>query len=74
MLTEQAIKAYSAVRNSDDLWRRCEGKDVFRELAKRELGFQSGQVAERHILHLWGEKKELEPQELEAKRDYITRL
>lgn len=66
-------KIYARKREDDDLWRSCEGKEVFRSILPH-LGLTDEDAAERAIAAVWQRKPELVPDELLALRAYIRSL
>lgn len=62
-----------ARRRTEDAWRMCEGKEVFRSLVPR-LGFVEEDAAERAISALWKRRPEIAPAELHTLREYVGRL
>jgi predicted ATPase len=66
-------RIYARKREGDDLWRSCEGKEVFRSILPH-LGLTDEDPAERAIAAVWMRKPELVPDELQALRTYIQGL
>lgn len=68
-------KAYQQQRNGPDLWKKCEGKEVFRSIASA-IGFADADCAERAIIGAWAKDPSLMPTDLQALREYVetTRL
>ncbi|WP_105428643.1 ATP-binding protein [Neorhizobium sp. T6_25] len=66
-------RIYSRMRESEDLWKVCEGKEIFRSILPH-LGLADGAAAERAITTLWVRKPELVPSELQSLRRYIQNL
>ena len=66
-----AVAAYTRLRTSDNLWKRCEGKEVFNTL-HRQLGFSSASVAEKAIAKVWADNPNLFPTEAAALRSFIV--
>ena len=64
---------YARKRNEDDLWRWCQGKEVFRALVPL-LPFSDQDAAERAIQALWGRDASLVPSELTKLREYVAQL
>lgn len=64
---------YGRKRQGDDLWRSCEGKEVFRSILPH-LGLTDEDAAERALAAVWQRKPELVPAELQALRAYIRGL
>ena len=62
-----------AHHRSGDIWRTCEGKEVFRSLV-HHLGFAEEDAAERAISALWKRRPEIIPDELIALRNYVASL
>lgn len=56
-----------------DVWRNCEGKEVFRSVA-RSLGFADVDTAERAIIAVWTRRPDLMPEGLVALRSYVGEL
>lgn len=68
---EACARAYRRIRMTDDLWKRCEGKEVFRAIAQ-DLGFANARAAERAILTAWASDEALLPGEVEQIRTYVA--
>lgn len=66
-------KSYSRVREDGSLWKRCEGKEVFRSIANA-IGLSDPVTAEKAILGVWTKRPELRPSELNDLRAYIHSL
>lgn len=66
-------KTYERIRQSDDLWKRCEGKEIFRQIS-RDIGFSDPRTAEAAVLGYWKDNPELLPKELMALRSYVGSL
>lgn len=70
---EVQTAVYGRVREGDTLWKVCEGKEVFRSLAKT-IGFSDPETAERAIIGIWQLEPGLEPEELRMLRLYVEQL
>ena len=66
-------KIYARKRSGEDLWKACEGKEVFRSILP-DLGLTDEDAAERAITALWVRKPDLVSGELRALRAYIEGL
>ncbi|ESX22566.1 hypothetical protein X767_18050 [Mesorhizobium sp. LSJC264A00] len=53
-----------------DIWRVCEGKEVFR-LVLPEFGIADEDAGERAVTAVWKRRPDLLPEELVALRNYI---
>lgn len=65
-------KIYDRNRQGE-IWRTCEGKEVFRSIVK-QLGFSDEDAAERAIAALWRRRPDVVPEELRALRRYVSAL
>jgi hypothetical protein len=70
---EVRARSYGRIRDSDELWRRCEGKQVFRSLAQT-IGVADVDTAERAMTNIWKDEPSLIPIELEQLRSYVAGL
>jgi len=70
---EVGAKIYRRVRSGVQLWKACEGKEVFRSIAK-DIGFSDPHAAERAIIGTWEKEPKLVPDELKLVRDYVSGL
>lgn len=70
---QEAVEAYRALRASTDLWKYCMGKEVLGVLP-RELGFQTPEALEKHILSCWRDGAAKGPAELKTVIDYVSGL
>ena len=70
---EKYIQLYKRIRESDDLWRRCEGKEVFRAITT-SIGFADSEILERAIAGIWEKRPELRPAELVDLQVHIEAL
>ncbi|MCK4579339.1 MAG: AAA family ATPase, partial [Candidatus Marinimicrobia bacterium] len=68
-----SIKAYDSLRNGENLWRECFGKEVLPRIA-REVGLTDSQKYERLVSNLWNQGKVAIPEELENLRAYISNI
>jgi predicted ATPase len=66
-------KIYGRKREDGDLWRTCEGKEVFRSIIPH-LGLADEDAGERAITAVWTRQPKLIPEELVALRSYIRGL
>lgn len=66
-------KVYARKREDGELWRACEGKEVFRSISSH-LGFADEDAGERAITAIWARQPELIPPELRELRAYINGL
>lgn len=66
-------RIYARKRQSNDFWRLCEGKEVFRSILPH-LGLTDEDAAERAIAAIWQRKPQLVPDELQSLRAYICSL
>lgn len=70
---EARVITYGRIRQDGTLWTRCEGKEIFRQLAPR-IGFSDYMVAERAIIGLWQANADLQPQALTNLRAYVSSI
>jgi hypothetical protein len=70
---EVRAKVYARVREDGQLWKSCEGKEVFRSIVG-QIGFADAETAERAIIGAWSENPDLVPAELKQLRTYVDRL
>lgn len=68
-----SARSYNRKRENGDLWRACEGKQIFRALVL-QLGFADEDAAERAITAVWKRRPDLVPVELAELRDYVNAL
>lgn len=68
-----AHRAYEAARLLDDLWKECEGKQIFSELAGG-MGFTDSRAAETAILALWKRRPDLLPPAVSELRRFVGAL
>lgn len=66
-------KIYSRKRAADEIWRVCEGKEVFKSVL-RELGVADDETGERAVYAVWKRRPELVPTELIALRRFVRSL
>ena len=67
------LKIYARKREDGDLWKICEGKEVFRALVP-QLGLVDEDAGERAITAVWERRPDLIPSELAGLRAYILSL
>jgi hypothetical protein len=70
---EKAIAEYSDLRDSDELWRECSGKQVLGALPPR-LGIASREDMERQVIQLFESCQIEAPDPLNELRDYIESI
>lgn len=63
-------KIFGRKRDEGDIWRVCEGKEVFRSIVPA-LGLSDEDAGERSITAVWNRRPELIPDELTSLRRYI---
>ncbi len=68
-----AITAYTAVRETSELWKVCMGKEVLKQLPQR-FGFTRASALERTIREHWRNEQVEVPDELTELRQYIRDL
>ena len=68
---EACARIYRRLRLSDELWKYCEGKQVFRAISQ-DLGFADAQAAEGAIFVAWESDDALVPDEVRQIRDYVN--
>jgi len=68
-----AIDAYALMRAGEDVWKCCDGKEVFRRIASA-VGFSSPETLEQATLSLWERRPELLPDEVRQLRAYVDSL
>lgn len=68
-----SIRAYAGLRESDNLWRDCLGKQTLSRLA-RALGFSGSTVLERQVLQVWSDDDAPVPAALAELRGYVASL
>lgn len=68
-----AFLEYEAIRDADDLWAKCLGKQVQRKMSRR-LGFSTASTMQRYVLSLWRDGTIEEPAELIDIRRYVSGL
>ncbi|MER8610600.1 AAA family ATPase [Mesorhizobium sp. M0435] len=66
-------KIYGRKREDGDVWRICEGKEVFRSVLS-ELGIADEDAGERAVTAVWKRRPDLLPEELLALRSYVRDL
>lgn len=66
-------RSFARIRESDELWKRCEGKEVFRSIAQK-IGFSDSETAERAIMGAWDQDETLVPEELKLLRSFVEQL
>lgn len=66
-------KIYARKRDAGDIWKVCEGKEVFRSIVS-DLGLADEDAGERAITAVWSRRAELLPEELASLRNYIRHL
>jgi hypothetical protein len=69
----RAIETYTEVRDGDDLWRKCMGKEVLATVHRR-MGATDSATLERQVQHLYANGAVEPPAELAVLRAYITEL
>jgi len=72
-LLEIAQRAYGSQRESENLWRDCEGKQVLNDICRR-IGFANAPTMMQATFALWEREIELLPEELNEVRNYIGAL
>lgn len=70
---ERSIRMYSDVRTSNDLWKRCMGKEVLGSIP-RQLGVTNLDLLERQVTLIWEENVAARPAELEALRSFVESI
>lgn len=70
---ETRAKIYSRKRESGELWKVCEGKEVFRAILP-QLGLKDEDTGERALTSVWARKPDLLPKELVKLRAYVRGL
>lgn len=68
-----SARIYARKRESEDLWKICEGKEILRSILPH-LGLTDEAAVERAIATLWVQKPELVSSELQSLRRYIQSL
>jgi len=66
-------RIYARKREDGDLWRTCEGKEIFRSILPH-LRLTDEDAGERAITAVWMRRPDLVPDELHALRTYIRSL
>jgi Protein of unknown function (DUF4435)/AAA ATPase domain len=72
-LLEVSTNSYMSKRNTDDLWKVCEGKQVLNDIA-RNAGFAGAPALIQATFVAWAREGAQIPEELIAFRDYLARL
>jgi ABC-type branched-subunit amino acid transport system ATPase component len=68
-----AIDAYRAVRESEELWKSCMGKEVLKQIPT-SYGFTRSNTLERAIRQAWASGEAQTPDELAELREYVQGL
>lgn len=68
-----AVNVYGRLRGGDELWQRCEGKEVWRRVS-RGLGFADQSTAELAVTTLWAANPQVVPEELAGLREFLEGL